>query len=60
VFEAVVLSEEIANAIAHGETEDELRVRLRSAGAISLEADAMHKVATGITDPAEALAIHWS
>lgn len=59
VFEVALMNEKLANAVATGVSEHELKEVLRSAGVESLMADVMHKAALGITSVEEALGVHW-
>ena len=60
VFETVLTSGKIAEAIQNGNSEDELRRMIRAKGAISLTADALGRARDGITSIAEAHAIKWA
>lgn len=59
VFEAVHVTDPIAEAIASGQAEGALRKDFRAAGVIDLQTDALEKAAAGITDFKEARTIHW-
>ena len=53
------MNSETRSAIASGVTEAELRAKLADQGMVSLNADALSKVAQGITDLDEAMRIRW-
>ena len=57
VFEVVVADDNLANLIASGSTEHELRDLIRQSGTPDLTSDALTKVFDGITDLSEALAM---
>lgn len=59
VFEATSLAGAVGEAILAGASEVELRQTLRSAGTVSLMADALQKAAQGITTLEEAQAMKW-
>ena len=59
VFEAVLVNDKLAKAIALGKAEGALREEIVTSGVFDLQTDAIQKVAAGITDLSEAQAIHW-
>lgn len=59
IFEAATIDDEVAEAIASGESEAHLRACLHQRGMNPLLADAFEKVAAGITDEMEASRVHW-
>lgn len=59
VFETVALDAELAQSIAENATEAELRRQIRMRGIITITADALTKVASGIICIDEALSARW-
>jgi general secretion pathway protein E len=59
VFECVAMNTELLDAIARNATESEMRSLFRAHGATSLLADALTKVADGITSYSEAQSARW-
>ena len=59
VFEVALVRNNIADAIAHGDSERHLEQLLRSAGMADLQTDGLQKAASGVTSLEEALGVHW-
>jgi type II secretory ATPase GspE/PulE/Tfp pilus assembly ATPase PilB-like protein/nucleotide-binding universal stress UspA family protein len=59
VFEVIAMDAGIRSAISAGATESDLRGLFTDRGMVSLNADALAKVAGGITDLDEAMRVRW-
>jgi hypothetical protein len=60
LFETVLASGKIAQAIQDGRAEDDLRRMIRAGGTINLTADALGQARDGITSIEEARSIKWA
>ena len=58
-FEVAIIDENLANAIAGGDSEAHVKKLMRSGGVASLMTDALIKVANGIACMDDALSVHW-